>query len=122
MPFAPVTSSPSRPSPPPLVASSPATPPPVAVAPSQPRGPNACASDADCTVSTFPGCCMCPQCSEAAPFAIATRRLEAQLEHCKIIDCYRDPACDLGGKCPPVEDPKHFRARCVEGSCELSRR
>lgn len=77
---------------------------------------DACAADADCVVTNFPGCCACPQCATAAPVA-RSRAAAAQAEAaCAVASCDAS-ACDVAGMCPPGEPAAHFTPRCCAGAC-----
>lgn len=74
----------------------------------------ACASAADCMVTTFGGCCAsCP----SAPHAESKKHYESQQQVCAVIEC---SGVRLG-KCDPVEDASLYSAGCAGGLCTLKR-
>jgi len=70
-----------------------------------------CASNADCDVTNFAGCCSsCPD----APRVTSTKLEQAETRRCAVIDCVMsDPK-----PCPAVESAANYRAVCVEGACD----
>lgn len=91
-----------------------ASPPPAASA-----GPatETCQADADCILSTFPGCCVCCPCG---PLRAMTASHEAALRHaCERKDCR---SCQgFEGRCTACVDPakEGMRARCIDATCTL---
>jgi len=88
-----------------------------------PLGPatTACATDADCVVTNFPGCCACPQCSKGPPRALTAAALAAEQANCQTVTCEPD-TCGLAGMCPPGEDASKFVGRCRASECVLQRK
>lgn len=80
-----------------------------------------CATDADCVVTNFPGCCACPQCSKAEPRALTNAALAAEQKKCTVVRCNM-AICNTAGMCPPGEDASHFVARCRAGECDMDRK
>ena len=77
---------------------------------------DACAGDADCVVTNFPGCCACPQCAIADPVA-RSRTAAAQAEAaCAVASCDAS-VCGVAGMCPPGEPAADFTPRCCAGAC-----
>jgi mono/diheme cytochrome c family protein len=87
-----------------------------------PAGTDECARDDDCVVTNFAGCCACPQCSSAAPYATTQQKLAADQATCAKVDCAPSPECDVGGMCPPSEPAENFVARCRDRRCAADRR
>jgi hypothetical protein len=81
-----------------------------------------CASDDECVVSNFPGCCACPQCSQGEPRAWNRTGLEQLQANCAHQECDNENMCAIGGMCPPGEDAAHFSALCRNGTCTLRHR
>jgi hypothetical protein len=105
----------------PVVAPAPAPAPDAAPAPPLSTHDTGCATDDDCMVTNFAGCCACPQCSVGQPHAIS-KAAEAKAEDvCTVVECDMGP-CNLGGMCPPGEDASHFAARCVDHACSMDHR
>lgn len=88
-----------------------------------PAGPptTTCATDADCIVTNFPGCCACPQCAKGPPRALTTSELAAEQANCITVTCEPN-ACARAGICPPGEDASRFVGRCRATACELERK
>lgn len=80
-----------------------------------------CATDADCVVTNFAGCCACPQCSKAAPRALTRAALAAEEAKCQVVRC-NTAMCDTAGMCPPGEDAAKFVGRCRANACALERK
>jgi len=76
-----------------------------------------CHEDAECTVSSFPGCCSCCPCGPLQALTVsreATRRAECATKNCR--------ACPgIDGKCAPCADPakEGMQARCIASTCTL---
>jgi hypothetical protein len=72
-----------------------------------------CKSHADCTMTTFSGCCTC---CEAAPRAMLKSELDRQQGQCHVTDCAAK-ACKEDLECPKNERLDSFNALCKEGTC-----
>jgi len=79
-----------------------------------PRPPAECSLDADCAISTFPGCC--GSCCPTEPYAESNAQLSAAMKRCAIVDCAR-PQCDAV-RCAAASPPSQWRAVCVAGQCQ----
>src|SRR5687768_14939224 len=71
-----------------------------------------CKSAADCSMTTFSGCCSC---CEAAPKAMLKTELDRQQGQCAMKDCGQ--ACKADLECPKNERLDAFEAICKEGTC-----
>jgi hypothetical protein len=71
-----------------------------------------CKSHADCTMTTFSGCCTC---CEAAPKAMMKSELDRQQGQCPVTQCAK--ACKEDLECPKNERLDSFNALCKEGTC-----
>lgn len=71
-----------------------------------------CKTAADCTMTTFSGCCTC---CEAAPKAMLKSELDRQQGQCHAVDCAK--ACKEELECPKNERLDAFNAICKEGTC-----
>jgi hypothetical protein len=78
-----------------------------------PGGSDACQKDADCMLSTFPGCC--ESCS-GGPYATSVANDRARRAQCARVDC-APPR--LHEACPPVEDATGYGAICRASACVL---
>ena len=103
------------------VAQAPVAPAPVAPDTDSRLAGDSCTSDTDCTVSNWPGCCACPQCSTGEPIARSTAGLAAARDQCKLVRC-NTSICDLAGACPPGQDASAFVPTCRAGTCVGVRR
>lgn len=76
-----------------------------------------CRSDADCVISTFPGCC--PTCACRAPKAMTRSYEAAEREICGRVECV--PARGTSPACPACIDPARegMTARCIDSACTL---
>ena len=70
-----------------------------------------CASAADCTMTTFSGCCSC---CEAAPKAMLKSELDRHQGQCAVVDC---AACKENVECAKNERLDAFTAVCKSGTC-----
>ena len=94
---------------------------PVASASVAPLGPplvsSSCASDSDCLLTTFPGCCACCECG---PLKAITKSMDrAARDACELKKC---DSCDKKDyKCTPCKDPakEGMHARCRDNACIL---
>jgi hypothetical protein len=68
-----------------------------------------CRTAADCTMTTFSGCCSC---CEAAPRAMLKTELDRQQGRCAAVDCQ---ACKEDLECVKNERLDSFDAVCNEG-------
>jgi len=74
--------------------------------------PASCASDGDCVVTDFAGCCAC---CKAEPRALPRIEAERQQHACASASC---TACDERIECPKVTGRlAGFVARCKDGTC-----
>ena len=76
-----------------------------------------CKTAADCTMTTFSGCCTC---CEAAPKAMLKSELDRQQGQCHAVDCKQ--ACKEDLECPKNERLDSFDAICKEGTCVSARK
>jgi hypothetical protein len=75
-----------------------------------------CESDADCLITTFNGCCACPQCSIGEPAARSRIEQKRAEEVCGIATCDMK-ICDVAGMCLPGEAAGKFLAKCSNEQC-----
>jgi hypothetical protein len=71
-----------------------------------------CASAADCTMTTFTGCCSC---CEGAPRAMLKKELDRGQGQCAVVECQK--ACSANLECPKNERLDAFTAICKQGTC-----
>jgi hypothetical protein len=71
-----------------------------------------CASAADCTMTTFTGCCSC---CEGAPRAMLKSELHRGEGQCATAPCTKSCKEDL--ECPKNERLDAFVALCKQGTC-----
>lgn len=81
--------------------------------------PRSCNADADCVLTTFPGCCSCCPCAPLR--ALRTDAEASERARCAEIDCESCAGAKI--RCAPCEDPnkRGVVARCVRGTCEVER-
>ncbi|HLK90510.1 MAG TPA: hypothetical protein VKZ18_11480 [Polyangia bacterium] len=77
-----------------------------------------CATDGDCAVTGFAGCCAA--CAEA-PYAINRAALQRETDVCTVVECACAGDC-THPRCRAVADPGAFRAACVAGRCAAVKR
>jgi hypothetical protein len=70
-----------------------------------------CKTAADCTVTTFSGCCSC---CEAAPHAMLKTELDRKQGQCHVVEC---ASCKADLECPKNERLDSFNAVCKDGTC-----
>ena len=70
-----------------------------------------CASDDDCEVTNFAGCCAC---CPGAPRALPKAKLADQKGRCASAEC---AACSERVTCNHVDDAKAFVGACKDGTC-----
>lgn len=70
-----------------------------------------CKTAADCTMTTFTGCCSC---CEAAPHAMLKTELDRQQGRCHAVEC---KACKEELECAKNERLDAFNAVCKTGTC-----
>jgi hypothetical protein len=85
-----------------------------AVDPALDPDPQPCATDADCEVTGFTGCCAC----DGEPRGVNRAALAKRKDICAVVEC----ACNGDCRCPPVADPRAFQAVCAQGRCAAARR
>ena len=85
-----------------------------AVDPALEPDPQPCATDADCEVTGFAGCCAC----DGEPRAFNRAALAQRRDICAVVEC----ACNGDCRCPSVADPRAFQAVCMQGRCAAARR
>ena len=75
-----------------------------------------CASDEDCTVSTFAGCCVCCNCTP--PYAINTNGRQTQNQTCEMVRCIscQDTLCE---PCAEPEGGWPSDPGCRDGRCVI---
>jgi hypothetical protein len=77
---------------------------------------DSCASDDECLVTNFAGCCACPQCAVGPPIARSRSAEHVAEAACAAASCSMG-MCNLAGACPPGETGDHFAAHCRAGVC-----
>lgn len=80
-----------------------------------------CKVDADCALTTHPGCCSCCPCTDL--HAISVAELKKEEDDCAVVECSRQ--CDKATlTCPKCVNPadEGMHARCIDGSCTLVER
>jgi hypothetical protein len=72
-------------------------------------GDLACQVDSDCAIATEVGCCGC----QVQPYAVNRSKEEERLGNCSVTLCVCQGTC----LCPPMADPRQFRAVCERNRC-----
>lgn len=80
-----------------------------------PPPPAECTRDAECTLTTFVGCC-----GACCPGLGATPKGKDERAGCETMTC--GPGECVGAVCKPAPDPSQFVAACVTRRCEVIRR
>ena len=68
-----------------------------------------CATDADCVVTGFEGCCAC----DGEPHAVNRAALVQRTDICAVVEC----KCNGDCSCRRVASPNEFVAACHAGRC-----
>lgn len=91
------------------------------IAPRRPPAPPPpeCRADAECTITTFDGCC--GSCCPRQPYAMNRQRLDALEASCAVKKCARPDCSDVACAMVVPEPASSFRAVCEAGRCVARR-
>lgn len=73
----------------------------------------ACKVDDDCVLTSFGGCCSCPE----RPHGMNRSAHEKRQQQCAVVDCTMPP----DARCEKVEPASGYRVACRRGRCEALR-